>query len=178
MAHSPPSAQSPGTTVPARLRDAVETVFRTMAQREVRLLRHSRANGAPTAMADLVATHGPVIVASVGFVGRTNGALYLCLSRTLAAQLTGDILGLDATAAERDDVEIVQDAIVELTNVTAGTFKNHLCDRGLSCHLTIPTVLPGPPYQIAEVANTSRWTFDFETRGACFVVEVLCDHTL
>jgi len=164
--------------IPEMMRGAVEMVFRTMAQRDVQLLRHWSSNRPLISTSELAEGHGLIVIATVGFTGRANGVVCLYLSQTLATQLTGDILGLDATDPEHGGFEIVKDAIVELTNVTAGSFKSHLCGLGLSCHLTIPSILQGPPAPIDEVANTSRWTFEFETRGARFVVDVLCNPAL
>jgi chemotaxis protein CheX len=156
------------------MRGAVATVFQTMAQRGVHLLGHQHTPGPHAALHELSRDHGPVVVGSVGFVGRANGLVYLYLSETLARQLTCEILGLSAADLAREGFDLVKDAIGELTNIVAGTFKNQLCTQGLSCHLTIPTVEHGPPFAAEAMTNSSRWALEFETQGARFVADVLC----
>lgn len=156
--------------------NAVGLVFQTMAHRDVRVLRHELTSGPPPEAAELGRVTGPVVVGTVGFVGRANGFVYLHFSESFARQLTSDILGLSPAEIDREGFDMVKDTIAELTNVVAGTFKNQLCARGLGCHLTIPSILHGPPFQIEDVTKTSRWVFEFETRGVRFVADVLCDH--
>lgn len=157
--------------------DAVEKVFSTMLRRKVALTRQFISDRVHTTSPDLEGGDFPVVVGTVGFIGKTNGVIYLYLPEALAVALACDMLGLGPTDLGSGDAETVNDAIGELTNMIVGTFKNQLCDRGLDCHLTIPSILRGSRFRVQPVANATRRVFEFETNGSRFLSDVLIEPT-
>jgi chemotaxis protein CheX len=157
--------------------DAVEKVFGTMVRRKVVLTRQFISDRGHAAAPDLEGGDFPVVVGTVGFIGKTNGVIYLYLPEPLAIGLACDMLGLESTDLGAGDAETVNDAIGELTNMVVGTFKNQLCDRGLDCHLTIPSILRGSRFRVQPVANATRRVFEFETGGSRFLSDVLIEPT-
>jgi len=73
---------------------------------------------------------GQQVVGTVGFIGDISGLIYLYLDAPFADEVAGHMLGMTlAELAEAGD-EVVNDAVGELTNMTVGTFKNQLADKG------------------------------------------------
>jgi chemotaxis protein CheX len=68
---------------------------------------------------------------------------------------------------------MVNDAIGELTNMTVGVFKNAMSDAGLSCRLTIPSILRGSNFTVASIDSATRHTFCFECSGKRMMVDIL-----
>jgi len=148
---------------------AVADVFKTMLNRKVMLL----PDNAPPAPV----RYPPVrqIVGTVGIAGEANGVLYLRFSEPFARRCTGDMLGLnDKEVAEMGD-ETVSDAVAELTNMVAGSFKNWLCDAGLSCKLSIPATVSGTDFTICpwHDSEATHHAYRFESSGQSVVVDVI-----
>ena len=74
------------------------------------------------------------------------------------------------TRAEGPDA--VKDAMGEVTNMTAGGFKNVLCDLGHLCMLTLPTILRGSNVTLSAVKAAERHVFRFERAGVPVVVDL------
>ena len=81
------------------------------------------------------------VAASVGFVGNVNGIVYIYLTPELARMLAGRLLNIDES--EAGDDELVGDSVGELSNMIVGAVKSRLCDLGLACNLTIPSIVRG-----------------------------------
>jgi chemotaxis protein CheX len=175
MSETAPSVAPTETAIAEMMCNAVEKVFQTMARRGVHLLRTYIPDRQRPAPPEIEGSGGLVVVGSVGFVGRANGVVYLYLSESFAIHLTCEILGLSAAELGVGDFALVKDAIGELTNVIVGTFKNQLCDRGLDCNLTIPSILHGSGLTVEKVADATRRVFEFETGGHRFWADLLCE---
>jgi chemotaxis protein CheX len=148
---------------------AVADVFKTMLNRRVMLL----PDNAPPAPV----RYPPVrqIVGTVGIAGDANGVVYLRFHEPFARRCTGDMLRLtDKEVSEMGD-ETVSDAVAELTNMIAGSFKNWLCDSGLSCRLSIPATVSGTDFTICPWHDgaDSHYIYRFESSGQSVVVDVI-----
>ena len=122
--------------LPELASDAVENVFATMLSIELEPL---------DSPIDPSEQGGERVVGSIGFGGRATGIVYLYLSETFARSITSTMLGLpeeEVGGAEINDV------IGELCNMIGGSLKSNLCDQGLSCQLSLPSVLRGKEFQI------------------------------
>ncbi len=104
----------------------------------------------------------PHVVGTVGFVGTINGLIYLHLDLDFARDCSAQLLGF--TPAEMLDVddETINDAIGELTNMTVGTFKNQLSDRGFPCRLTIPSIVRGSNFSIEPIGSATRRLYRYQ----------------
>ena len=78
------------------------------------------------------------ITAMVGFAGFFNGLVSLHVPRPLALRFTSSMIGMEVTEMGAD----VNDALGEIANMIAGSFKHHLSKEGhevkainpLGCH--------------------------------------------
>ena len=82
------------------------------------------------------------ISSMVGLAGTYNGLVSLHMSSDLAVKTASDMLGLEVSEVNGD----VNFALGEITNMIAGSFKNHISKGGLDVHLSIPTVIYGKEY--------------------------------
>jgi len=112
------------------------------------------------------------IMGNVGFAGDINGSVFLCLSDSFAMFATGEILGMSPGEVEMNGPDVVKDAIGEITNMTAGGFKNQLCDIGYPCKLTLPTIVRGSNLQVSTVKGTTRHIFDFACAGHTLLADI------
>jgi len=87
---------------------------------------------------------GERIVGSVGFAGKAVGSVSVQVNEAFARSITAAMLGMEECEIEGD--EDVHDAIGELSNMVGGGLKSHLCDQGLTCDLTIPSVTTGSDF--------------------------------
>lgn len=111
------------------------------------------------------------IAGSVGFIGRLSGVVYIHVSETFARTITGLLLGL--SEAEIDGQEMVNDAMGEIANMIVGHMKSRLADRGMSCVLTIPSVVRGSNFSIEAVSSTQGRLYAFSCPTDHFLVEFL-----
>lgn len=153
---------------------AVQDVFKTMLGRTAILDTTSdvaNANGTP--WQHPVHITGQHVVGTVGFIGDISGLIYLYLEDKFANELASHMLGM--TLKELDDAghEVVNDAVGELTNMTVGTFKNQLADKGFPCKLTIPSILRGSNFSIEPVSSATRRIYRFRVGDNTIVADLL-----
>lgn len=150
---------------------AVTTVFKTMLGRTpTSCTEGTYRRGSPLALSE---PGRPQIVGSVGFVGDCTGMVYLHMDLAFARLCTG--LLLVTPERDRDQLadEVINDAIGELTNMTVGSFKNALCDRGYLCKLTIPSILRGDSFSIEPVGSVVRHIYQFDCAEHRVVADIL-----
>ena len=140
---------------------AVKDVFTTMLE----------MNAKPEPPDSLVANGEPHVAGSVGFIGKLNGVVYLYASATFARRIASRMLRL--SDAEIKGNEMVNDVVGEVSNMVVGNIKSRLCDRGLSCALTIPSIVRGSHFTIEPVSSTERKVITFRCDEHQLVVEIL-----
>jgi chemotaxis protein CheX len=86
------------------------------------------------------------IVGSVGFAGKVMGNLNLCVEEAFARRMTAAML--DIKIEDSIDESEIHDVIGELCNMICGGLKSRLCDYGLACELSIPSVTVGKEFKI------------------------------
>lgn len=115
----------------------------------------------------------PVIASAVGFIGTVNGVLYLYFSDSVATKIACSFLGMDRAELEEEGPETVSDTLGELANVSVGTFKNKMCDKGYNCRLTIPSILRGQHFTIESTSSVLRKVYRFQYDDSIFAVDLL-----
>jgi CheY-specific phosphatase CheX len=140
--------------------ESVEKVFSTMLSLPV---RHNPEFSGWNSPDHLVA-------GSVGFTGVFSGILYFCMELPFACSIASQMLGLPAAEIEKDGLLV--DAIGELTNMIAGQLKSILCDRGMACSLTVPSVIQGS-FTVRSRPDISRLTRSFSCDANLFQIELL-----
>ena len=170
----PATTQISANLIRENITRAVGDVFKTMLGREPSL----------TPVADNLEQVWPVespladnprphVVGTVGFIGESNGLIYLYLDLAFARHCTCTLLGMTEAELEEAGDEVINDAIGELTNMTVGSFKNGLCDAGFTCKLTIPSILRGSNFTIEPINSVSRYIYYFDCAGHRIVADIL-----
>lgn len=108
----------------------------------------------------------------VGFVGDTNGLVYLGIPDQFAKEMTAQILGMSPHEVASQGNVLVNDVIGEFTNITVGGFKNALCDLGLPCKLTLPSIIRGEHVSVAANRGAIRHQFVFSCRGQQILADI------
>lgn len=147
---------------------AVQEVFSTMLGQPAHLLPPPASNAE-----DALDLDQPHVVGTVGFIGAINGLIYLYLNTEFANQCAAQLLGMEPAELQELGDEAVNDAIGELTNMTVGTFKNQLSDRGFGCRLTIPSILRGSRFRIEPISSATRRIYRFEVGGHQLTADLL-----
>jgi chemotaxis protein CheX len=145
-------------------REAVKEVFQSMLSIEV------------MAEAPIPLRPDPegLIIGSVGFIGEATGItgiIYLYANVRYARVLTGRMLGISDD--EVDNGDMMTDAVGELSNMVVGYVKSRLCDRGLACTLTIPSVVRGQELRVEGLAGLVRRQIGFRNCQDHVMAEVL-----
>lgn len=142
-------------------REAVKEVFHSMLSMDVN----------PEDPTPLTPDPDGQIIGSVGFIGEATGIIYLYAGAGFARVITSRLLGI--TEAEVDPGEMVTDAIGELSNMVVGYVKSRLCDRGLPCTLTIPSVVRGQQLSVEGSAQVTRRAIGFRNCKYHLLAEVM-----
>jgi chemotaxis protein CheX len=88
-----------------------------------------------------------------------------------ARVITSRMLGIGES--EVDPGEMVTDAIGELSNMVAGYVKSRLCNGGLPCTLTIPSVVRGQELSVEGSTQLVRRVIGFRNCKYHLLAEVL-----
>ena len=136
------------------IKGAVSEVFSTMLSIKTQ----------PDSSLALLTKGGSHVATSVGFIGQVTGIVFIYSNDNYARVITSRMLGLDPKEVEGE--EMVNDSMGELGNMVVGHVKSRLCDRGMSCVLTIPSIVRGSQFSIQAVTNATR-----------IVVGFRCDNT-
>jgi len=116
---------------------SVKSVFQTMLCMEIELenpaVKESSGNNG-------------LIVGTVGFAGKIMGNINLFVSRAFGREMAAALLGM--TVDEIGSDEEVNDVIGEVCNMVGGEMKSRMCDAGLTCSLSFPSVTYGNGFRI------------------------------
>ena len=140
------------------LDEDVRTIFSTMVGMEV---SQSQPASTETVFTDCV-------TAMVGFAGSYSGMISINTSQKLAMYFTSQMLGMDVTKCNDD----VHDALGEIANMIAGSFKHHFVVGVHEVQLSTPSVISGEHYFITVGSLPDTLTLMFEFAGDTFMVNV------
>ena len=117
---------------------------------------------------DPVTNFKDCISALVGLAGTYNGLVSLHMPSSLAIAATSSMLGMEVTELDDD----VNDAMGEIANMIAGSFKQHLSKSGMDVHISTPSVVYGKEYIITLGNNPDQIAVRFATEDDWFMVAV------
>lgn len=138
----------------------VEEVFCTMVGMED--LLHLPIHVAPE-------THfKDCITAMVGFAGTYNGLVSLHAPKKLALTFTSSMLGMEVADVDDD----VRDALGEITNMIAGSFKQHISQGGSDIKLSTPSIVSGDDYFVNAGNNLDTLALRFATDEEWFMISI------
>lgn len=146
--------------IKAFVANAVNQVFATMFSMEVVLL-----NGEQQAVEG-----GNRITGSVGFAGDAMGNLNIHVTDSFGRLMTAAML--DMQVSEIEGEEEVYDVIGELCNMIGGHLKSRLCDFGLPCKLSIPSITCGNNFMVESRGWARKERLGFRYQEHTALVEV------
>jgi chemotaxis protein CheX len=111
------------------------------------------------------------ITAVVGFGGLLSGACVFRSGASVAMAIAEKLTGM--AFPEIDDT--VKDAIGEVCNMLAGTWKGRVPDLAAKCGLSIPAVITGSNYRIHVQAPEFRLHHAYQFEQSRFEVTIICD---
>jgi CheY-specific phosphatase CheX len=124
---------------------SVYRIFETMLSVKIQILESEDA---------LPPKDRPSIVGCVRFVGRAKGSVYFEVSEESARFVAAAMLHMKR--GEVPGVSSINDTVGELSNILGGNIKAQLCDAGLSCSLTIPSITRGNNARISPAGGGRR----------------------
>lgn len=108
------------------------------------------------------------LTSMVGLAGSYNGLVSVHLPWQMAISFASLMLGMEI--AEIDDD--VNDAMGEIANMVAGSFKMHLSKGGTDVHLSTPSVVNGSDYMISQGSHMENITLKFAAGEEWFMVSL------
>jgi len=100
--------------------------------------------------------------AMIGLAGDLCGVLSFRCGNDSAVQIACRMLGTDDGAS----AECIRDALGEICNMVAGSFKVQVSDLVEQCMLSVPTVVSGKDYQLYPLADGLRVQISKSLEGA------------
>jgi CheY-specific phosphatase CheX len=140
--------------------NAVRHVFDTMLSMEVETV------DAPS----IANQNGNRIVGSIGFAGVVMGQLNLHVEEAFARRMTAAML--DMPIDEIEGNEEIHDVVGELCNMICGDLKSRLCDAGLTCELSIPSITSGKEFMIEPRGWARSERYGFHNNQHTALVEI------
>lgn len=92
---------------------------------------------------------GRRFVGAVSFTGSVIGSIKIQVGHGFASLICADMLGMELD--ELDGEEDIKDVIGELSNMIGGDLKSRLCDQGLTCELSIPSITSGTDFAVEDM---------------------------
>lgn len=108
------------------------------------------------------------LTAMVGLAGVYNGLVSVHIPWPLAISFTALMLGMEVSEIDDD----VNDAMGEVANMVAGSFKQHLSKGGSDIQLSIPSVVNGADYNVSTGENLENITIRFTAGEEWFLVSL------
>jgi len=156
----------PDTLVQESIIRAVKSVCTKMLKREAVFVERG-TEGTQNSFKEL-----PHVFGSVGFLGKVDGVVYLCIPDDFALDAAARVLGMSASEIAMSEDSTLKDVVGEITNMTVGGFKNALCDVGFPCKLTLPTIVRGDHLAVAGLKGAERHIFHFDCGGHRLVADI------
>jgi chemotaxis protein CheX len=123
------------------------------------------------AMAETPVQNGESVTAVVGFGGLLSGACIFKSASGTALKVAARMTGVEF--AEVDDT--VKDAIGEVCNMLAGSWKGKLPELAANCGLSVPAVITGCDYNLHVQAPEFQLHHVYTFGDGTFAVSIVCD---
>lgn len=119
---------------------------------------------------DEITSIGDRIWGMIQFKGSATGRVFIGIPVGAAEWIVTQFLG---DAAPDDPMEIVQDVVGEMLNIVGGNFKSNLCDAGVDCTLSVPSVEVREFAKITLGDDEKRQTLFFQADRLMMSVDLL-----
>src|SRR5665647_361289 len=114
---------------------------------------------------DLTTHFKECLTAMVGLAGTYNGLVSVHIPWPLSLSFTSMMLGMEVAEIDAD----VNDAMGEIANMIAGSFKQHLSRGGSDIQLSTPSVVNGGDYFVSSGTDLENITIKFASDGGWFM---------
>jgi chemotaxis protein CheX len=111
------------------------------------------------------------VTAVVGFGGILSGACVFRCNAKAAREIAGRMTGMEFGDVD----ELVKDAIGEICNILAGTWKGKVPGLAANCGLSVPAVITGRDYQLHVQSPEFKVARAYTTASNQFEVMIVCD---
>ncbi len=111
------------------------------------------------------------VTAVVGFGGILSGACVFRCDAPAACHIAARLAGLELDCLD----EIVKDAIGEICNMLAGSWKTKVPALAANCGLSVPAVITGRDYKLHVQAPEFRISRTYSFDGVRFEMTIVCD---
>ena len=111
------------------------------------------------------------ISAMVGFAGLFNGLVSLHVPQGLALSFASCMIGMEISELNED----VNDALGEIANMIAGSFKHRLTKDGHEVRLSIPSIVAGKEYVISSGSQANTLTLLFDASDEWFMISIVAE---
>lgn len=147
-------------TNPSFLNGSVEEVFRLMLGVECEQIQGS------------IEEESEIITSVVGFGGVMSGACVFRTTETSACRMAGLLTGMEILVLDN----MVEDALGEMCNMLAGTWKGRIPELTAKCLLSMPAVISGRDYKVHVRSPEFRMhhVYRFEQERV-FEVTIICN---
>lgn len=112
------------------------------------------------------------VTAMVGMAGSLSGLVSIHTPQKLALQITSSMLAMEITEMCED----VNDALGEIANMIAGSFKLHLERGGADIRISTPSVVTGSDYVVTAGSENDTMTLRFATDDDWFIVAITLEN--
>jgi chemotaxis protein CheX len=109
------------------------------------------------------------VVGTVGFVGTASGLVAFYSTLDGARDIAGSMLGMEPAQVNGE----MADAIGEITNMIAGSFRTRMAAQGGTWAITVPTVTVGSDFYIKPHVQGRRVLIPFKMEGHEIFVELI-----
>lgn len=114
------------------------------------------------------------VTAVVGFGGILSGACVISCTESSARQIAARMTGMEFNSLD----DVVKDAVGEICNMVAGTWKSKVPELAASCGLSVPAVISGRDYNLHMQSPEFSLVQVFRFDEATFQVSIVCDELL
>ena len=148
---------------PENMHNSVREVFETMLGVQCRL-----EDGVNSLPYEKVAVS---VTAVVGFGGILSGACVIRCDALAACNIAARMAGMEFDTVD----DVVKDAIGEICNMLAGTWKSKVPDLAANCGLSVPAVITGSDYNLHVQSPEFRICQHYAFDSTLFEMIVVCD---
>jgi chemotaxis protein CheX len=109
------------------------------------------------------------VVGTIGFAGGACGLVAFYSTLDAARDIAGSMLGMEPADVNGE----MADAIGEVTNMIAGSFRTKMAAHGHSWAISVPTVTMGSDFYIKPLVNGRRVLIPFKMEAHEVFVELI-----
>ena len=112
-----------------------------------------------------------MVTAVVGFGGIFSGACIFRCDAQAARSIAASMAGMEFESVD----DVVKDAIGEICNMLAGTWKSKVPSLAANCGLSVPAVITGSNYELRVQSPEFKLCQNFTFKDTQFEITIVCD---